>query len=312
MKIGVLGCGAMGSVFAGYLSKVHDVYVCDTWQEHVDAIKEKGIIIEEAVPGMPAGVKAFKPAMVTTDPNDIGECDLVICFVRYMFLADAVRNAHAMIGPNTIITTLQNGIGNYDEIVKGGVKEENICIGTTAEASTFLEPGRVKHTGVGINNIGTLKGTMEKAETVAQALRDGGFEVEVKDSVMEVIWHKVFANVAINALTALLEQPNAFVQDNKYAHEAASHMVREAIEVAIASGCELNRENEFAHAFDVAVKTGTNKSSMLQDVTRRKETEIKIINGAVSRIGREHGVPTPYNDMIVWLVQAKQSVYLGR
>ena len=114
------------------------------------------------------------------------------------------------------------------------------------------------------------------------------------------------------ALTALLEQENRFTNDNQYARWVADKMVNEAIEVAIASGCNFDHDSEYEHAFDVAVKTGTNRSSMLQDIDHKRETEIKIINGAVSAFGDQYGIETPYNDMMVKLIEAKQSIYLGR
>ena len=150
MKIGLLGCGAMGSLYGGYLSKAHEVYVCDVWKEHIEAIKANGIRLDE-----PEGETAvFTPKFATTDPSEIGPVDIMIVFVKYMMLEDALRNAKSMIGENTIVLSLQNGIGNYDEIAKV-VPEEQICCGTTAHGCTFLEPGHVRHTGRGVTNVGT-------------------------------------------------------------------------------------------------------------------------------------------------------------
>jgi 2-dehydropantoate 2-reductase len=307
MKIALIGCGAMGSLYGGYLSKVHEVTVCDVSQALIDAINEKGIIMDE-----PTGeTVVFKPVCATTDSSTVGEQDLVITFVNYKFLESALNTAKGMIGPNTIVMSLQNGMGNYDEIAKV-VPEEQICCGTTAHGCTALEPGHVRHTGVGITAMGTIKGNPADAERVAEAMREAGFEVVVKENVLEVIWHKLFANIAINAITAILEQPNAVVADNEYAHEVAVNLVKEAIAVANATGCSFNEEAELKSAFDVAVATGTNRSSMLQCVDTKRPTEIAIINGAVCRIGREIGMPTPYNDVIVKLMEAKTSLYLKK
>jgi len=312
MKIGFLGCGAIGSIYSGYMSRVHDVYIVDTAQKIVDEVSKHGILIDECVPGHGSGeTVCFRPKLITTDPKEVGEVDILIVFVRYMFLEAACRNALPMIGKNTVVMTLQNGIGNYDEIAKV-VPEEQIVIGNTTHASTGIGPGHVRHAGTGVTNIGTIKTDMAKAKLCAKALEEAGFEVSVKDDVMAVIWHKVFVNVAINAITALLEQENGFIADNKYAHEAARLLVSEAVDVAVAGGCKFDKEAEIENAFNVAVATATNKSSTLQDILSKKQTEILIINGAVSKTGRKHNIPTPYNDLIVQLVSAKQSVYLGR
>ena len=126
------------------------------------------------------------------------------------------------------------------------------------------------------------------------------------------IRYKPLANVAINGMSALLETKNGFVDANPYAHEAARMLVEEAIVVANACGCTLEHDAEPAHAFEVARMTDKTISSMVQDVTHHKETEIRIITGAVCRLGWAHHVPTPCNDLLLQLVLAKQSIYLGR
>lgn len=307
MKIALIGCGAMGSLYGGYLSRAHEVTVCDVSQALIDAINANGILMDE--PGGETAV--FKPAHATTDSSTVGVQDLVITFVNYKFLESALTQARGMIGPNTVVMSLQNGMGNYDEIAKV-VPEEQICCGTTAHGCTALEPGHVRHTGVGITAMGTIKGSHADAERIAEALREAGFETVVKDNVMEVIWHKLFANIAINAVTALLEQPNAVVAENEYAHVLAENLVREAVTVANATGCAFDVDAELKSAFDVALATGTNRSSMLQCVDTKRPTEIAIINGAVSRIGWEIGLATPYNDVIVKLMEAKTSLYLKK
>ena len=204
-----------------------------------------------------------------------------------------------------------NGYGNYDEIAKV-VPEEQIIIGNTAFGATPIEPGHVRHTGYGATNMGSPKAPIEKVEEVAEAFRIAGLETDVHENVMNAIWHKLSANVAINGVSALLGTPNGFISKNEYANELAKRLIKEAIEVANASGCTLNYEEELEHAYEVSRATDETISSMVQAVTHQRETEIRIINGAVVKLGQEHGIPTPCNEMILYLVLAKQSLYLGR
>ena len=276
MKIGFLGCGAMGSIYAGNLTKAHEVYIFDAMPAVCEAVNTTGITIDE-----PDGTtKVYHPVIATTDPSTIGEMDIMFVFVKYLFLESALEMCKTMIGPHTIVLSLHNGIGNYDEIAKV-VPEKQICCGTTAHGATNLGPGHSRHTGVGITNVGTIKGGHESAEKVAEALRAGGFEVSVQENVMQLIWHKLFANIAINAITALLDVTNGTVAENEHERHLAEKMVREAVTVANATGCSFDVEAELKNAFDIALATGTIRSSMLQDVTRKGITEIKIINGAV-------------------------------
>lgn len=312
MKIGFVGCGAIGSCYASRLMKVHEVCALDTFAPVIDAIKAHGILVDDCLPGTGTGeTHAFHPAIATTDPKEIGVCDLVIVFVHYQFLEAAMRNALPMIGKDTMVLCLQNGLGNYDEIIKV-IPEEQVIIGNTAFGATPVEPGHVKNTGYGVTNMGSLKAPIEKVEKIAEAFRAAGLEVNVHENVMNAIWHKLLANVAINGMSALLETRNGFVDANQYAHEAARMLVEEAILVANATGCTLDHDAELAHAFEVSRDTDQTISSMVQDVQRHHETEIRIITGAVVRLGAEYGIPTPCNSLLLNLVLAKQSIYLGR
>ena len=244
--------------------------------------------------------------------------DLLIVFVHYQYLEAAVRNVLPMIDKHTMVLCLQNGLGNYDEIAKV-VPEEQIIIGNTAFGSTPVGPGHVKHTGTGVTNLGSLKAPMARVEEMANALRAAGLEVQVHENVMNAIWHKLLANVAINGMSALLETKNGFVDFLLLDERSfplvvleARMLVEEAIVVANACGCTLDHDAELEHAYEVSRMTDETISSMVQDVTHHRETEIRIITGAVCRLGREHGIPTPCNDLMLQLVLAKQSIYLGR
>lgn len=312
MKIGFVGCGAIASCYARYLVKNHEVCALDTSVPVIEAVRKNGILVEDWIPGQGKGdVITVRPAIATTDPKEIGVVDLLVVFVHYQYLEAAVRNALPMIDGHTMIMCLQNGLGNYDEIAKV-VPEEQIIIGNTAFGATPVAPGHVKHTGIGVTNLGSLKAPKEKVEAVAEALRSSGLEVNVHENVMNTIWHKLVANVAINGMSALLETKNGFVNGNQYAHEAARMLVEEAIRVANACGCTLDHDAELEHAYEVSRNTDETISSMVQDVQHHRETEIRIITGAVCRLGREHNIPTPCNDLLLQLVLAKQSIYLGR
>lgn len=312
MKIGFVGCGAIGSCYASKLITRHEVCVLDTSSAVIDAIKGNGILVDDCVPNVGTGKTTVShPAMASTDPKEIGVVDLLVVFVHYQFLEAAVRNALPMIDKHTMVMCLQNGLGNYDEIAKV-VPEEQIIIGNTAFGANPVSPGHAKLMGVGVTNMGSPKAPMEKIQEVARAFRSAGFEVEVHENVMNTIWHKLLANVAINGMSALLETKNGFVDANKYAHEAARMLVEEGIKVANACGCTLDHETELNHAYEVSRNTDETISSMVQDVRNHRETEIRIITGAVCRLGREHDIPTPCNDLMLQLVLAKQSLYLGR
>ncbi|MGN8891270.1 ketopantoate reductase family protein, partial [Dysosmobacter sp. HCP28S3_G4] len=255
MRIGFVGCGAIGSCYASYLLKKHEVCVLDTYEPVIEAIKKDGILVDQCAPGLGNGETiSVRPAMATTDPKEIGVVDLLIVFVHYQYLEAAVRNALPMIDKNTMVLCLQNGFGNYDEIAKV-VPEEQIIIGNTAFGATPVAPGHVKHTGYGSTNMGSPKAPMAKVEAVAEAFRAAGLEVDVHENVMNAIWHKLSANVCINGVSALLGTKNGFINGNQYARETAKMLCKEAIAVANAIGCTLDYETELEHAFEVSRMT---------------------------------------------------------
>lgn len=303
MRIGILGCGAMGSLYAGYLSKAHEVYIVEKFKGQVEAIREGGIRIEEDEETV-----VCNPAYITDNAAEIAPVELLIVFVKYMYLEEALRSAKPMISPDTIVLSLQNGLGNYEEIIKV-VPEEQVCSGTTAHGSVFLEPGCVLHAGTGITNVGTIKGKMENVEKAAEALRKAGFEVNVLSDVMKLIWKKMFGNIAINGICALLGQKNGMIAENPFMKAAAEKLVLEAVEVANATGQTFLGAEEVQNVLQLAVDTNENCCSMLQDVSNCRKTEIEIINGAVVKYGQEFGIATPYNEMICRLIEAKQTLY---
>ena len=144
------------------------------------------------------------------------------------------------------------------------------------------------------------------------AFRQVGLDVTVHENVMNAIRHKLLVNSAINGMSALSETLNSFVAKNQYAHEVARMLVEEGLKVANACGCTLDPVEEMERVYEVSRNTDATVSSMAQDVIHHHETEIRIINGAVCRYGRERNIPTPCNDLLVQLVLAKRSIYLGK
>ncbi|WP_317854030.1 2-dehydropantoate 2-reductase [Chakrabartyella piscis] len=305
MKIAILGAGAMGSLYGGYLSKNNEVWMVDIWQDHVNAINEKGLEIDE----LDGSVTKVSPK-ATTNPEEVGVADLAIVFVKSTQTAEALVKNRAIIGSDTIVLTLQNGYGNGEDIMEV-VPKEQVIVGTTSHGCTMKGPGHIFHAGVGPTHIGAMSDDQTNAQKVADALEAVGFEMDCSDKVLALVWSKVFVNVAINAITALLDIHNGYVNDNAHAAICAELMVREAVTVANAAGMDFNADEVVANALVVAVNTSANRSSMRSDVILKRQTEITKINGAVVKKGKELGIATPYNELITQLILAKEDTYLA-
>lgn len=303
MKIAVIGAGAMGSLFGGLLTEAGvKVWLIDIWKEHVDRLNQKGLTIERE------GIERVARPRATTDPTTINRVDLAIIFVKSTQTAAAAKTAANLIGPDGLVVTLQNGMGNADLLAKA-MQPGQVLAGTTSHGATLLGPGRIRHAGSGPTVIGPwLGGDLAPASRVADVLSKAGIETEVTGEVQALVWNKLFINIGINAITALTGIKNGRILDLAATRDLSQKAVEEAIAVAQAKGIRVE-ENVVAHVFKVAEATATNRSSMGQDVDSHRQTEISAINGAVVREARQMGLATPVNDTLTALIQTLESHY---
>lgn len=303
MKIAIVGAGAMGCLYGAKLSAKGDneVFLVDVWKEHVDTVNAKGLLMEED------GVELkYDKVMATDRAEEIGPCDLAVIFVKSTLTGDAVRSNRAVFGPDTIVLTLQNGLGNI-ELIEEELGGKNILAGTTAHGATMLGPGRIRHAGKGKTIIGEMSGERTaRLEGLADMFSEAGMETEVSDNVLGLIWDKLLVNVGINALTALTGLHNGELLDYPELELVLEAAVGEAYEVARSKGIKLHFRDPITHTKDVCKATAANRSSMLQDITNKKQTEIEMINGAVCREGKSVGVATPANSILTSLILYKQ------
>jgi 2-dehydropantoate 2-reductase len=302
MKIAVLGAGAMGSIFGGFLASKHEVWLIDIWREHIDAINFIGLQIEEN-----GQTCRFHPRAVT-GAQSVGPVDLVIVFVKSIDTATALAQSRELFSPATMALTLQNGWGNAEDILQH-VNPANLFLGTTAHGGNVLAPGKVCHAGCGKTVVGAYSGASQRTLVIADLLTQAGFATEVADNVLAMIWHKLLINVAINPLTALLKVPNGYLTECAATRELMADLVREAVTVLNAAGMDFDPATVLETVLKVARATGANRSSMLQDVTGKRPTEIDRINGAIVAQGKAVGIDTPYNAMMVRLIKGLESAY---
>ncbi|KUO74531.1 MAG: 2-dehydropantoate 2-reductase [Clostridia bacterium BRH_c25] len=299
MKIAIIGSGAMGSLYGGFLSNAgYKVYLLDVWQEHVDRINNNGLIISE----QDKDIKAYPKA--TSKACEIGEVDLAVVFVKSTATSEALNCSKAVIGKNTIVLSLQNGYGNIEEIEKT-VERDNIIAGTTAHGATMLGSGHIRHAGHGITHIGAVSGKISgKVIDTAEALRRAGFDTDLSRDVMKLIWNKLIVNVGINALTAIVNVKNGELALSEETRLLMGEAVSEAVAVAKALGMDFEKTDAINQVIQVAEKTSENLSSMLQDVRKGRRTEIDYINGAIVKEGKKANINTPVNFVLTNLVKA--------
>jgi 2-dehydropantoate 2-reductase len=304
MKISILGAGAMGCMTAGFLANKHEVKLVDIWKEHIDEINNNGLRVR-----FNGEVTTVHPK-ATTNPEEAKDADLVIVFVKSTQTAEALEKNKALLGNKTLVLSLQNGYGNDQDILKF-VAKENIIMGTTDRAASVLGPGFVNNSGGRYIHIGPLGDDLSGAEKVAAAFRECGLDTDVYDSkhVNEMIWDKLIINCANNALVALMDINTPQLLEG-YLSDSFMILLHEAVEVAKAHGLPFDEKTYIEK--DEALLRSLSKearTSMWQDVNKKRLTEIDRMNGAIVKVGREHGVPTPCSELIVNLIHALEKKY---
>lgn len=306
MKICIIGAGAMGSLYGGLLAEAgNQVYFLDVFKEHIDNINNVGLWMEGT-----SGGRYIKGIMATSNPKEVGIVDLAIVFVKSTITDIAIRKNRDVIGENTIIVTLQNGLGNIEKL-ESVVKKKQIISGTTSHGAILLGPGRIKHTGHGETVIGELSGEVtQRIELIAKVFRDAKLDpVQISSNVMGLIWDKVLVNVGINPLTAITGLRNGQLLDYPEIEWILENAIKEAMKVAESMGIVLSTANPVEHCKEVARVTRENISSMLADVNNKRRTEISNMNGAIVALGKEYSIATPINEVLTNLILFKEKTY---
>lgn len=304
MNVAVVGAGAMGSLFGALLAEAGEkVWLIDVWAEHVNAIKSAGLTVERE------GEIRKIALTATTDPAEVTDCQLVIVFVKSIHTAQAAKTAANLAADKGLVLTLQNGLGNADQIAQD-VDPERVVAGTTSHGATMLEPGRIRHAGVGPTTIGMWHpDDSNRARKVADVLTGAGIQTEVIADVRRIIWDKLLINVGINAITALTGIKNGQLLDLEQSIWLSGTAVKEAMAVAAAQGIAV-RQDAVEHVLEIARATSGNRSSMGQDVDNQRLTEIAAINGAVVREAQRLGLEVPVNRTLTALIETLQSHYM--
>ncbi len=304
MKIAIIGAGAVGSIFASLLIKSgQDVTLIGKDPGKVSLLNEKGIKVEGVSGSFTTPVKAV------IDANDADHGDLLLVCVKAYDTRRAIEEHKSIIGPDTMVLTVQNGLGNVEQINHVCAKEK-ILAGTTAQGGYLINTGHLHHAGMGMTHIGQAFGKNGKgSRSIADLFNNAGIKTEISENVDALIWAKLVVSVGINALTALLKINNGKTTTLKWAREIQKEAVAEALAVAKKEGIDFDYDEVARRVVNVANVTSENVSSMLTDRLNHRRTEIDYINGAICNLGKKHGVQTPVNSTLTSLIRATEEVY---
>ena len=309
MKIGIIGPGALGCLFASRLSLIeserNDILLIDHNPDRAVMLNDQGIIYESG------DSKLLLPIPLSSAPAKSGHLDALFFCVKSHDLEQSLTFASPLISPSTLLIFLQNGISHLQFGKRDDIQGVPV-FATSSEGATTLAPGHIKHAGKGKTYLGFLsqhqQKDTERLQQLAATLQEGDISSRVSCDILSRIWAKLFVNVGINALTAIYNCTNGALLSFSDALDRMKGLVNEAAQVARASGIKIT-EDPIEATMAVCRHTAKNKSSMLQDVHKHRPTEIDAINGAISLLGRENNIATPLNDDVISQIKIIEKKY---
>ncbi|HVC12364.1 MAG TPA: 2-dehydropantoate 2-reductase [Burkholderiales bacterium] len=302
MKIAIVGCGAMGSVYAGLFAAAgHEVWAIDSWREHVEAMRARGLRLEGASGDRTVRVHA------TTEAQDAGSCDLVILATKAMQVAAAAEASKSLLKPETVVLSIQNGLGGPDTAASV-LGRERVVVGVVGGFGASMKgPGHAHHNGMELVRLGEFEGAVTpRLERIAEAWRGAGFRVKVFDDIAQLVWEKLVCNCAYSGPCGISDRNVGEVMNDPDLSRVSAACAQEAFAVARKKGIRLDFDDPVAYVRDFGSKIPSARPSVLLDLIAKRKSEIEVINGSIPRVGREVGVPAPVNDALTALVLDKE------
>lgn len=304
MKIVVVGPGAMGLLLYGLFSKSkEDVWLLDKPGERVGRLRKNGIRIE--------GLTSIKiPApKITSDCLEVSDAGLWIICVKSYDTKTVLKKISDKLIPGAFVLSLQNGVGNV-ELLLEDLASQKVLAGITNCGATLLEEGVVRHAGDGETVLGRPDGSLgPELRDMRELFQKAKLSVRVSRDINSVLWSKLILNAGINALSALTRLPNGRLLEFEGSRRILKAAITEAVKVAKRKRIKIIYDDPIAKAESVCESTAENVSSMLQDILRKKRTEIDFLNGVIVRQGEALGIKTPVNALLCDLIKTLESGY---
>lgn len=311
MKIAIVGTGAMGAVYAGLLADAgNEVWAIDRWADHVDAIAARGLRVWGA-----SGDRVVTSLHTGTRPADAGACDLWVIATKAQDVDDVMADVVPLLRDGDVVMPFQNGLGAGERVARH-TDADRIVVGIAEGfGSSIPEPGSVHHNGMRLIRIGDFVGASggrsgaisERALAIEACWRDAGFNVRAFGDIGQMIWEKFVCNVTFSAPTAVFDMTIGEVRANPETWGVALGCMHEAYDLGVRQGVTFSFADPAAYVATFAASIPDASPSMRLDHVARRRGEVDVINGAVVDLGRDLGVPTPYNESLCAVLRAREA-----
>jgi 2-dehydropantoate 2-reductase len=306
VKIAIIGCGAMGSIYAGLLASAgNEVVAVDRWTDHVAAINAQGLQLEGF-----SGERRVKIAAYETPPDEVA--GMIVIAVKASAADAAAAAAKRMMGPETVVVTIQNGLGSSD-VVAAQLGSERLMVGIAGGFGASLKgPGHAHHNGMQTIRMGAYgELDFDSVERAVAVWREAGFSAAAARDIAVMQWEKLICNVAYSAPCTLTGLTIGEVRDDPELGPVSRAAATEAWTVARARGIAVKIDDPVEYVRDFGSKIPKAKPSLLLDYEAGRKGEIDVINGAIPREGAKVGIEAPVNTTLVRLVRFRERDFPG-
>lgn len=296
MRVAIMGAGAVGSYFGAKLARAGADVIFIGRGDHLDRIRRYGLDVKS----VNGDFQVF--AVTALRPADVGECDLVLFTVKTYDTEEAMEAMEPLVGPNTTILPLQNGVESEEKLI-ARFGEERVIGGLCYVGAAIEKPGQVVHSAAGKIIMGELDGRITiRAATVENWFAEADVELKISSEIMADKWKKLAWNVSFNAISALTRQTVGKILDTVETREMVRATVAETVAVAHARDIDLDLYLPDRIIEDNRVYANL-RTSMLRDAERGGRLEYEALNGVVVRYGAMAGVETPVNGMLYGMLK---------
>jgi 2-dehydropantoate 2-reductase len=302
MEIAIVGAGVLGSIFGSlFLDNGFNVTLIEVLKERVGLIAKEGLWLQ-----WPGGERTHSKISITSQVDEVGVKDVVMIAVKGYHTRSAIESAMPMIGEDTIVLSVQNGLGNLEAIAETA-GPERVVGGITAHSGMPVSMNEVRYVG-GLGPllvIGPYDGVVRpEFKNMVEQFQAAGLDVHTTSDINSVIWKKLIANVSTNVVAALTGLTGSIAVKHEPTVKIIEALSRELSQVARAKGIDFPElDDPLDFSLKAFASTKDNRVSMLQDVEAGRPTEIGNLNEVIVSEGRRFKIPTPYNESVSWLTR---------
>ena len=306
MKIAIFGVGAMGSVYAGLMAEAgHETWAVDIWQDHVDAINQAGLRVEGA-----SGDRVVQGINATTNAQDVGSCDLYVLATKASGVGAAAKTIAALMGPESVIVTIQNGLGAGERIAQF-METGRVLLGVADGFGASMKgPGHVHHNAMNLIRVGEMNGGMsERLERITGVWQQAGFNAKAFEDIDQLIWGKYICNVAFSGPCTVFDCTLGELMADPATWSIAQGCALEVYALGQARNIAFAFEDPIEYVTAFGHKMPDARPSMLLDHHARRPSEIDAINGMAVELGQQLGIPTPYNEVLSAVIRQREAAF---